>query len=66
MVYTGNPSDWQKCTGRTFEIHFCIEEIFIRYLQDVRDNFEDYPHVKTNFMTHNATQANAFIIDHTW
>jgi hypothetical protein len=61
-----NPADWQECEGRTFELHFCIEELFIRYLQDVRDNFENYPHLKTNFLTNTADSANAFVIDHTW
>jgi hypothetical protein len=61
-----NPSDWHECKGRTFELHFCIEEIFIRYLRDVRDNFDMYHFLKTNFVVNNAEQANAFVIDHTW
>jgi hypothetical protein len=61
-----NPLDWQECAGRGHELHFCIEEIFIRYLQDVRDNFHAYPHLKTNFMVHDPSLANAFVIDHTW
>ena len=61
-----NPSDWQECKGREHELHFCIEELFPRYLQDVRDNFAMYPHLKTNFVVHDPEQANAFVIDHTW
>ena len=61
-----DPDNWQECTGRGHELHFCIEELFIRYLRDVRDNFESYPNIKTNFVTKNSDLANAFIIDHTW
>jgi hypothetical protein len=61
-----NPAKWQECEGREFELHFCIEELFVRYLQDIRDNFQDYPHVKTNFVTHDAEKANTFVINHTW
>lgn len=60
-----DPSNWQRCVGRS-EIHFCIEELFVRYLRDVRDNFDMYPHIKTNFVHQSGENANSFVIDHTW